>query len=144
MNATTNLVRAAAQFCEALELAHEAPHIGILFKTLNLMHEESEETQEAVREHYQGNFCFDAILDGFGDTAFVALNGVYKTLRLMGYNHYDSIRLTSEVMDRICQANLAKLQPDGSVAYNEFGKVMKPEGWNAPEYDDIVAIVAQN
>jgi len=30
-------------------------------------------------------------------------------------------------------ANMAKVQPDGTVAYHPDGKVKKPEGWVAPE-----------
>lgn len=104
-----------------------------IVKALDFCHEEIEETKEAFEAR-----DFEEILDGFGDVAFVAINGIYKTLRHLGYNHEDANQNTIEVLTRISQANLAKRQADGSVK-KVNGKVVKPEGWAAPTYGDVVA-----
>jgi len=40
-------------------------------------------------------------------------------------------------MKRICNANLAKRQPDGTVK-KVANKVVKPEGWTPPTYEDLL------
>ncbi|MGR6760264.1 hypothetical protein ACU1JV_00275 [Paenibacillus sp. T2-29] len=37
------------------------------------------------------------------------------------------------IFDLVHQANMSKIFPDGEPHYNEVGKVIKPEGWEAPE-----------
>lgn len=37
------------------------------------------------------------------------------------------------IFDLVHQANMSKIFPDGKPHYNEVGKVIKPEGWEAPE-----------
>ena len=39
----------------------------------------------------------------------------------------------SPIFDLVQNANMAKVWPDGSVRVNETGKVLKPEGWEAPD-----------
>lgn len=67
------------------------------------------------------------ILDGAGDVAFIALNIIYKLGRLKGKSHEEATNLVREVMNRICDSNLTKLLPDGSVLRDEdTGKILKP------------------
>ena len=40
--------------------------------------------------------------------------------------------------NRVHAANMAKLQPDGTVKRDATGKVVKPEGWTAPDLSDLV------
>lgn len=42
----------------------------------------------------------------------------------------------SNIFAMVHNANMAKLFPDGKPHYNDSGKVIKPEGWKAPD-DDI-------
>lgn len=107
--------------------------LTLLNKTVDFLVEEVNETKEAIAED-----DFEEIIDGFGDVAFVAINGIYKTFRLNGDNHETAKNKAEEVMKRICEANLGKKQADGTIKYVN-GKVQKPEGWTAPEYKDLVA-----
>lgn len=106
---------------------------ALLNKAIDFLQEELSETKQAVSLDDQPE-----IVDGFGDVAFVALNGIYKHFRVAGDDHDIAKQKTEEVMRRICEANLGKKQADGSILYVN-GKVQKPEGWMPPEYDDLVA-----
>jgi NTP pyrophosphatase (non-canonical NTP hydrolase) len=105
----------------------------LLNKTIDFLNEEVSETKEAIEQHDLAE-----IIDGFGDVAFVALNGIYKTFRLEGEAHEQAVAKTNEVMKRICSANLGKKQADGTIKYVN-GKVQKPEGWTPPQYEDMIA-----
>lgn len=101
-------------------------------KALDFCYEEIKETKDA--------FCvkdFEEILDGFGDVAFVAVNGIYKSLRHLGYQHEAATTHTIDVLTRIANANLGKRQADGTVK-KVNGKVVKPEGWSPPQYNDLL------
>lgn len=41
----------------------------------------------------------------------------------------------SKLFDRVIKSQIDKLQPDGTVMRREDGKVIKPEGWIAPDTD---------
>ncbi|MBG9766042.1 hypothetical protein ABD78_19980 [Paenibacillus polymyxa] len=41
--------------------------------------------------------------------------------------------IPDKIFDLVHQANMSKIFPDGKPHYNEVGKVIKPEGWEAPE-----------
>ena len=96
--------------------------------------------QEEVRETDSAIMIKDdaEILDGAGDVAFVALNIIYKWGIIHHRTHEEAQNLIYEVMNRICDANLNKRQPDGKIVFNFQGKVEKPIGWKSPEYDDII------
>jgi hypothetical protein len=105
----------------------------LLTKTIAFLEEEVRETEEAIHARHLPN-----LVDGFGDVAFIALNGIYKTCRFEGFSHEEAREAVLVVMDRICTANLGKKQADGTIRYVS-GKVIKPEGWRPPEYDDLFA-----
>lgn len=105
---------------------------SLLNKTIDFLNEEVSETKQAIATD-----DLPEIIDGFGDVAFVALNGIYKTFRFQGKSHEQARAKTEEVMKRICAANLGKKQADGTILYVN-GKVQKPEGWTAPSYDDMM------
>lgn len=145
-----NIIEKATTFCNEFELS--APSISkslqsetdtptpgvrnhILSKTIDFLYEELAETELAINQDLVGNR--PEIIDGFGDIAFVALNGIYKEFRTAGDNHEIATIKTASVMLRICQANLAKKHQDGSIIYAN-GKVQKPEGWQPPNYDDLI------
>ena len=133
-----NIIEKTTEFCRDFEFT--APHLtsddlirdAILSKTIDFLYEELAETELAVNEENRPE-----IIDGFGDIAFVALNGIYKEFRTIGDDHVTAMTKTYEVMLRICQANLSKKHPDGSIIYAN-GKVQKPEGWQPPNYDDLL------
>ena len=133
-----DFIRKATEFSRDLELDKNKADIPFLKKTMEFLEEEVKETHEAIGVFEQSGQQLEEMLDGFGDVAFIALNGIYKTFRMLGRDHETATKLVTEVMTRICDANLGKKQPDGSVKYNN-GKVVKPEGWSPPAYKDLVA-----
>lgn len=114
------------------KLADGVTEAELLSKTIDFLHEELNETKEAVLQNDQ-----EEIIDGFGDVAFIALNGIYKAFRFQGDDHETARAKVLTVMHRICDANLGKKQSDGTIQYNN-GKVIKPEGWQPPQYKDLV------
>jgi len=134
---TKNIIEKATEFSRDFEvdpkLKEGVSEKELLNKTIDFLTEELNETRQAVDEH-----DLPEIIDGFGDVAFVALNGIYKTFRFEGKNHEEARSAVEEVMNRICDANLGKKQADGTIKYLN-GKVQKPEGWKPPVYEDMVA-----
>jgi hypothetical protein len=132
-----NIIEKSTEFSRDFEvdpkLAEGVSGNALLNKTIDFLNEEVSETKAAIAEN-----DLPEIIDGFGDVAFVALNGIYKTFRFQGESHESARAKTEEVMRRICTANLGKKQADGTIKYVN-GKVQKPEGWTAPEYGDMVA-----
>ena len=135
---TEYFISKATEFSRDLELDKNTADIPFLKKTMEFLDEEVKETRDAIEIFGKSGQELEEIVDGFGDVAFIALNGIYKTFRMLGRDHDTATAMVSEVMHRICNANLGKKQPDGSVKYNN-GKVIKPEGWTAPGYEDLVA-----
>lgn len=43
-----------------------------------------------------------------------------------------------DCFDEVQRSNMAKLQPDGTLLKNEFGKVQKPAGWTPPDLFGIL------
>lgn len=131
------LIGKTSEFCEAFELSvHKEPDgsintLSLLKKATDFLDEEVDETKKAIEEDNAAE-----TIDGFGDVAFVALNGIYKYFRGKGCTPYQSYVQTTETMHRICDANLRKRQPDGTVKFKNK-KVVKPEGWQPPEFDDL-------
>lgn len=130
------------EFCKVLELKDADANINHLHYAVKLMEEEVCETNSAIHEYEDTwddkSFVAEDIMDGFGDVAFIALNGIYKTFRMLGVGHDVAKENITIVMNRICDANFTKLQEDGTVKYNKQGKVQKPIGWKAPEYSDLI------
>jgi predicted HAD superfamily Cof-like phosphohydrolase len=90
---------------------------------LNLITEEFDELQDAVLEN-------DRVeqLDALVDILVVTMGAI----RAAGW---DGEAAWKEVMD----TNFAKIDPDtGKVRKREDGKVLKPEGWKAPELAQFV------
>ena len=90
---------------------------------LNLIKEEYEELQDAVASD-------DKLeqLDALVDILVVTMGAI----RAAGWDGEGAWR---EVMD----TNFAKIDPDtGKVRKREDGKVLKPEGWKAPELEKFI------
>jgi len=131
---TQSIIEKATEFSRDFEVdPNKGSHETTLERTIDFLHEEVQETMDAIK-------CNDPaeIIDGFGDVAFIALNGIYKHFRLAEQTHEQAKEAVMEVMHRICDANLGKKQPDGTINYVN-GKVQKPSGWTPPAYDDMVA-----
>lgn len=105
---------------------------ALFTKTIRLLLQEVTETLEAVE--VDDNI---EIIDGFGDVSFISLNGLYKIFRILGHDHENAKYRGKVALNRICDSNLAKLQPDGTVK-KVNGKVVKPAGWLPPTFDDLL------
>ena len=131
---TKDIIEKATEFSRDFEVSGFADNMDeLLLKAVDFLHEELEETKVAIAASDRPE-----IIDGFGDVAFIALNGIYKEFRVNGESHEQATSRVHEVMNRICDANLGKRQADGTVK-RVNGKVQKPEGWCPPAYDDMVA-----
>lgn len=60
--------------------------------------------------------------DAYIDILYFAVGGMVE----LGIN-------PGPLWDIVHGANMAKVQPDGSVKRREDGKIVKPEGWQAPD-----------
>lgn len=90
------------------------------------VHEELQETTEALLHKDTAE-----VVDGFIDTAYVALTGA---IRVAGN------KKAKEAWDAVVDANLAKVDGrHGDVVRDpETGKILKPEGWTAPDIEGIL------
>jgi hypothetical protein len=133
------------KFCEDFEKPSQFD-LDPVKKALDYLFEETRETERAVTAWHIGKQDYSSLadlyledtLDGFLDAAFVALNGAYKVFRYLGQDPEQAKANTIESLMRVCRANLAKANPDGSISYNDKGKVVKPLGWKAPRYEDLI------
>lgn len=103
------------------------------FRINELIPEETNETAKAIE-----SLDMPEVIDGFGDIAFLAINGIYQSFAIMQKEESEIPKYVTEVLHRIAVANLAKRQADGTILRNESGKVMKPNGWQKPAYGDLV------
>lgn len=115
-------------FCERAEIGSPTydPQV-VLYKAQDFLKSEWEETNDALDLE-----DVEQIVDGFADQAFIAINGIYKALRVSGQDPETARVNTNKILDNVAEANLAKGTPD--FIYNEFGKVIKPEGWSSPNH----------
>ncbi|HCR85924.1 MAG TPA: hypothetical protein DIV86_04530 [Alphaproteobacteria bacterium] len=130
----SSLITKNTEFCDKLELVRNKSDWGYLeFSFNNLLNEEFNELGEAIKTK-------DEIetLDGAYDVSVIALNIAYKLFRMKGLSHEDAKARTEEGFHRVLDSNLSKLHPDGTVKFREDGKVMKPETFKAPVFDDLI------
>lgn len=107
-------------------------------KSLDFLFEEVRETERAFVVFGLDdtpNFV-EYVLDGFGDVAFIAINGIYKTFRALGQDVDSAKANTYTVLNRIVAANWEKLHNGEVVKVN--GKVTKPKDWQEPTYGDLL------
>lgn len=95
--------------------------LNILIKCIR---EELSEFEEAVNE------------DNLIEIVDAAVDLEYFVLQIYLVTKTDSIH--KELFDEVHKSNLAKLQPNGKVKKNEFGKVVKPEGWKKPDLRKVI------
>ena len=134
MSAKSNVVHKNSEFCDKLELFKNSPDWSYLeFSFDNLLREEFEELQQAIANKDEVE-----TLDGAYDVSVIALNIAYKLFRMKGLDHAEAVRRTEEGFNRVLDSNLSKLHPDGSVKFREDGKVLKPETFQAPHFDDLL------
>lgn len=92
-----------------------------------------ERTQDELGETYDGWMMNNTaeVVDGFLDTAYVAITGA---IRVAG------VKKARECWEAILRANTSKI--DGTygetVTDPDTGKILKPEGWKAPDIKGIL------
>lgn len=97
------------------------------------MEEHADYLLEEADETYEACMDGDAVeaLDGFIDAAYVALSGA---IALVGVDK------TVRAFEAVADANLSKV--DGRfgepVQHELTGKILKPEGWKAPDIEGII------
>jgi NTP pyrophosphatase (non-canonical NTP hydrolase) len=126
------IIKKSTEFSRDFEVKTELKREYLLCKTVEFLAEEIQETMAAIKADDR-----EEIIDGFGDVAFIAINGIYKEFRSAGDAHEIAVKKVEDVLNRICDANLGKKQKDGTVKYVN-GKVQKPEGWKPPQYKDLL------
>ena len=111
----TNPFKDVAKFHTACD---QEPNLSNYDMYLSLIEEEYEELCEAIRDNDKVE-QLDALID-----ILVVTIGAIRT------GGFDGEGAWKEVMD----TNFAKIDPEtGKVRKREDGKVLKPEGWKAPE-----------
>lgn len=126
------IVNKSTEFSRDFEMRQTQTRADLLKKTVEFIYEEIKETEDAIATNNR-----EEIIDGFGDIAFIAINGIYKEFRSSGDDHETAVRKSVTVLNRICDANLGKKHSDGTIKYKN-GKVQKPEGWLPPQYKDLL------
>lgn len=103
------------------ETTHNSPHQARMY--LNLIDEEVAELHEAV-VNLDDIETFDAILD--------------IIVVCIGYGLSRGWPM-GEGWQEVMESNLAKIGPDGFVKRRADGKILKPEGWQAPDLKRVLA-----
>jgi predicted HAD superfamily Cof-like phosphohydrolase len=113
---------------------------GLLHLRRKLIHEEAQETCEALYQYMkllytdQDELQKDAeqatrkeVLDGLCDVLVVAIG----TALALGLD-------IEEAMERVHTSNMSKLGADGRPIYRKDGKIMKGPDYKEPDFDDLV------
>ena len=82
---------------------------------------------------------FKELVKAYGDRDLVEIADACADLKwvIEGLEHTLNIP-QQQVWDEVSRSNLAKISSDGKVHKREDGKVLKPEGWTAPNIKDII------
>ena len=122
------MLTALLEFNQAFEIPTlDPPGLGtedLAALRIKLLREEVEEYAQAVAD---GDLV--EVLDALADIGYILAGSVLNH----GLHH-----LYDEAFAEVHRSNMAKLV-DGKVLRREDGKVMKPEGWTAPDLARILA-----
>ena len=121
------IVASLLEFNQAFDIPKlDSPDIGpeeLIELRIKLLREEVEEYAEAARA---GDIV--EVIDALADIGYILAGTI---LNHGMQNIYD------DAFDEVHRANMAKLV-DGKVLRREDGKVMKPQGWTAPQLAQFV------
>jgi predicted HAD superfamily Cof-like phosphohydrolase len=104
-------------------ISADALATDLAFARMDFMQEEMDEMWEAIRNNDPVEFT-DAVVD--------LLYFLYGTALALGI----PLELA---FNEVHGTNMAKANPDGSVNRREDGKILKPEGWVAPNLAAVLA-----
>lgn len=99
-----------------------------LWLLCKLIKEEVQEFENAILSYQEEKDKLVEIMDAYGDIRY--LNSQIPII--LGTQDY-----VEDVMDEIHRSNESKLV-DGEFQYNEFGKVVKPEGYFKPDLKKVI------
>ena len=128
-DAVKKFMEAAGQTTETLNLEQVELYSSLIDEELSEMAEAWYGLQEALE---WGNkdvigVCLEGLLKEINDVIWV----------LVGYGYSFGLPM-KEGMEQIIETNLAKII-DGKVKRDpKTGKVLKPEGWRAPDYSKLI------
>jgi len=98
---------------------------------LKLINEEHSELIEAALQYADTGL---GIADGEVRVVSEAIDLIYVTIGLLNNMGVDG----KKVFDAIHDANMKKVMVNGKVQKNEFGKVLKPEGWKKANIAEVL------
>jgi len=120
----TNPFADSIKFMKAIDQSVDTANADQLKLYVDLISEEYQELHDAIKEHDKVE-TLDALID-----ILVVTIGAINSMGADGEGAWN------EVM----QTNFAKIDPEtGKVRKREDGKVLKPEGWKAPELEPFLA-----
>ena len=123
-----HIVASLLEFNKAFDIPKlDSPDIGpeeLIELRIKLLREEVEEYAEAARA---GDLV--EVIDALADIGYILAGTI---LNHGMQNIYD------DAFDEVHRSNMAKLV-DGKVLRREDGKVMKPQGWTAPQLAQFVS-----
>lgn len=125
----TDTIDLFCQFSERLELNTNKPTYSFMARRMDFLDEEVNELREAISEKDDVE-----ILDGAIDSAFVAITQAYHLLRKRGKTVEEATVGVRAAMIRVGLTNMVKTIPT-----EQFNKISKPEGWEAPCFTNILA-----
>lgn len=132
-------------FTEAGALDRKGSHTELELIDMNhfyigrILQEELDETKEALG-HWDialrsgagvSEDVVEKTVDGWADVAFVALSGLYLSLRARGHSPLRAHRYMIRAMEEVSSANMRKYPFD-----KIDGKIQKPKGWRGPDHSE--------
>lgn len=110
-------------------------------KRKRLIQEETAEVSEALDDYWKWTFYSN---NGYTvqDTVDRIRQHLAKELADLLYVVYGTAEefniSIEEVFKRVHESNMSKVWDDGTVHYNEFGKVLKPPTYSPPDLSDLI------
>lgn len=136
------LAEEVAELCESyglslygLESVHHIARNDPDYATETLADEIDAARESGSSDEGAGHTEMVEAVDAFLDIAVVAYGGALEVA---------GIAATHRAADEVTRSNLAKIGPDGAVAKRADGKVMKPEGWTAPDIAGALDVAARS
>lgn len=130
------------EFCERAELSFRGidkkyPDLWdyLYWVVDNLIREEFEETLKAIKERN-----IEQVIDGACDIQVLAANLPYKLLRKLLHQSPSTARKnTKKAFNLVVDSNMRKLDDNYTAEFRPDGKVLKPTGWIAPNFNEIIS-----
>lgn len=129
---TARMFDSVLEFMKAGDQEHytepQVPSLTTQALRMNLLQEEVEEYIIAAIDNINSNTDptieqLAEIADALADIVYVCIGTMYA----YGFN-------PAGLMREVCESNLTKIGADGKVLKNSSGKILKPEGFQKPDF----------